>query len=88
MRSALAAALLTSIAAAGGQTPQLPALDRGAWGARPVSVGHDGTRWTIAAARTRVTINTSTLAIDVHAGSAQWTTMPSSSRDLFTIEVR
>jgi len=34
MRSALAAALLTSIAAAGGQTPQLPALDRGAWGAR------------------------------------------------------
>ena len=45
-------------------------------GSYPVSVTHSGNTWTIAGQKNTVTLNETTLAVSIKAGSATWNLVP------------
>src|SRR5215471_2646977 len=71
------ALLMLSSALAGAQQ-----LSRDQWGGVPVTVTHQNQNWIIAGKRQKVTLNERSLAIDIEAGAARWSTAGSSTHDL------
>jgi len=52
------------------------------WGAPLVTVSESANTWTIAGQKTRLTLNATNLALEVHAGAAEWRTAPSGEKDM------
>ena len=57
-------------------------LPRDQWGAPLVDVSHVDGNWIVAGRKKRVTLNAANLAINVQAGPANWSMLPSSARDM------
>lgn len=74
---ALALALLSGVVSA--QSPERP---RAEWGATAVTVTRGDGRWIVAGEKNRVTLDATSLALEVQAGQARWSLMPSSPTDM------
>ena len=57
-------------------------LSREQWGAMPVKVSQQGDSWVLAGKHTTVSLNKSDLALSVHAGTAQWSLLGSTTGDI------
>src|SRR5258705_13864091 len=75
----LSVAIATVILSAPLGAQQLP---REQWGAMPVTVTHTGGKWIITGKNNKVTLNEADLALQVHAGGAQWDMLPSAAGDM------
>ena len=73
--------LLTVILISAARADDQP-LSRADWGAPLVNVSRQGNQWTIAGQKQTVTLDARTLAMDIHAGPAQWTMVPSAADDM------
>src|SRR3954452_1011311 len=57
-------------------------LPRAEWGAPEVTVTRAGDRWTIAGKKQTVTLNASTLALEIKSGPTTWAMVPSGANDM------
>ncbi|HSB28304.1 MAG TPA: DUF5696 domain-containing protein [Pyrinomonadaceae bacterium] len=57
-------------------------LTRDEWGAMPVTVSHEASKWFIKGKVNTVTLNESDLSLAIQAGPAQWQLLPSRSGDM------
>lgn len=57
-------------------------MSRREWGAPLIDVSRTAGKWIIAGKKHKVTLNESDLGLKVNAGSAEWTMVPSSPRDM------
>lgn len=57
-------------------------LPRDQWGAPLIDVSRVDGNWIVAGRKNRVTLNAANLAINVQAGPANWSMLPSSARDM------
>jgi hypothetical protein len=57
-------------------------LPRNEWGAPSISITHSGNRWLIQGKKTQVSFNESDLGINIQAGTAQWSLVPSGAKDM------
>ena len=76
----LTVAIATVILSAPLYAQQLP---REQWGAMSVTVTHTGGKWIITGKNSKVILNETDLALQVHAGGAQWDMLPSAAGEMF-----
>ncbi|HVR70863.1 MAG TPA: DUF5696 domain-containing protein [Vicinamibacteria bacterium] len=81
MKSVLAAAVL-GLGSLASTEAQGPARPRAEWGATAVTVTRADGRWALGGQTNRVTLDETTLALDVQAGPAGWAFLPSAPGDL------
>jgi uncharacterized protein DUF5696 len=78
MKSLKSIILMLFIAAAGNSQT----LSRDQWGAMPVTVSHEGSKWLVKGKVNSFTVNEPDLALSIQAGPAQWQLMPSKQGDM------
>src|SRR6185295_5304210 len=65
-----------------GSLTQAQTLSRDQWGAMPVTVSHEGSKWLVKGKINSFTLNESDLALTIQAGPAQWQLMSSKLGDM------
>ena len=65
-----------------GSLTQAQTLSRDQWGAMPVVVSREGSKWIVKGKLNSFTLNASDLSLSIQAGPAQWQLMPSKLGDM------
>src|ERR1043166_5683468 len=65
-----------------GFVAQAQTLSRDQWGAMPVTVSHEGSKWLVKGKVNSFTLDEQNLALKIQAGPAQWQLMPSKPGDM------
>jgi len=78
MKSLKSIILILFIAAAGNSQT----LSRDQWGAMPVTVSHEGSKWLVKGKNNSFSLNENDFSLSIEAGPARWQLMPSKPGDM------